>query len=144
MTGFQPHPESGITAAGRPTKRIMIEDLARACGVDHVEVVDPYDLMAAKDAFARLLQVEGVAMVIARRICATQAIKTMRPKKPAPYHVDPEICIGCRLCLSEFGCPALLWIDEEGKAQIDATLCMGCDVCGQVCPQGAIILEEVA
>ena len=71
MTGFQPHPESGITAAGRPTKRIMIEDLARACGVDHVEVVDPYDLMAAKDAFARLLQVEGVAMVLARRICAT-------------------------------------------------------------------------
>jgi len=144
MTGFQPHPESGITATGRPAKRIMIEDLARACGVDHVEVVDPYDLEAAKDAFTTMLQAEGVAMVIARRVCATQAIRAMRPKRPVPYHVDPGMCIGCRLCLSEFGCPALLWIDEEGRARIDATLCMGCGVCSQVCPQGAIILGEAA
>ncbi len=143
MTGFQPHPESGITATGRPTKRIMIEDLARACGVDHVGVVDPYDLEAAKDAFARMLKVDGVSMVIARRICATQAIRAMRPNRPVPYRVDPEICVGCRICLSEFGCPALLWVDEEEKARIDATLCMGCGVCGQVCPQGAITMEEV-
>lgn len=144
MTGFQPHPETGRTAMGKPAKRIMIEDLARACGVEHVEVVDPYNLEATKTAFMRMLQEDGVAMVIARRTCATEAVRAMRPKRPVPYRVDPESCIGCRLCLSEFGCPALVWVDEEGKARIDETLCMGCGVCSQVCPHGAIGRAEAS
>ena len=144
MTGFQPHPESGRTAMGKPAKRIMIEDLARASGVERVEVVDPYHLDAAKGAFKRMLEAEGVAMVIARRICATQAVRAMRPHRPIPYRVDPESCVGCRLCLSEFGCPALAWVEEEGKARIDDVLCMGCGVCSQVCPRGAIIRREAS
>ena len=142
MTGFQPHPESGRTATGKPAKRIMIEDIARACGVEHVEVVDPYNLEEAKGAFTRMLQAEGVAMVIARRVCATQAIRAMRPNRPVPYRVDPESCTGCRLCLTQFGCPALGWDDDAGRARIDETLCMGCGVCSQVCPQGAIRKAE--
>jgi indolepyruvate ferredoxin oxidoreductase alpha subunit len=27
---------------------------------------------------------------------------------------------------------------KDGKAAIDQTLCVGCTVCGQVCPVGAI------
>jgi len=53
MTGFQPTPQTGRTAMGKPTKRIMIEDIARAAGVEHVEIVDPYDLEAAEAAFKR-------------------------------------------------------------------------------------------
>jgi len=144
MTGFQPNPQSGMTATAKPAKHIMIEDLARACGVEHVEVVDPYDLEAARDAFVRMLKADGVAMVIARRACATQAIRAMRPNRPVPYQVDPDLCVGCRLCLTQFGCPALGWIDETRKARIDETICMGCGVCGQVCPQGAIVREEAS
>ncbi|KON30897.1 hypothetical protein AC482_02700 [miscellaneous Crenarchaeota group-15 archaeon DG-45] len=142
MTGFQPHPESGRTATGKPAKPIWIEDLARASGVEHVEVVDPYDLEAAEGAFARMLEADGVAMVISRRACATEAVRAMRPERPVPYRVDPGSCIGCRLCLSAFGCPALVWMDEAGRPRIDAALCMGCGVCGQVCPQGAIAAVE--
>jgi indolepyruvate ferredoxin oxidoreductase alpha subunit len=138
MTGFQPHPESGQTAMGDVTKRVMIEDIAKACGVDSVEVVDPYDLEETEAAFTRMLKADGVAMVVARRICATEAVRRMRPKKPVPFHIDPELCVGCRLCLSTFGCPALSWIDEDGKASVDETLCMGCGVCSQICPQEAI------
>lgn len=43
-------------------------------------------------------------------------------------------------CL-KVGCPAVSM--EEGKAVIDRTQCVGCTVCAQVCPFGAIVKEEV-
>ncbi|MBT4320474.1 4Fe-4S binding protein, partial [Candidatus Bathyarchaeota archaeon] len=59
-------------------------------------------------------------------------------KKPVSYVIDEDVCSGCKLCLSGYGCPALMWNDETMKASIDTTLCMGCDSCAQVCPTKAI------
>jgi indolepyruvate ferredoxin oxidoreductase alpha subunit len=138
MTGFQTNPQMGRTATGDKVDPIMIEDIARASGVKHVEVVDPYDLEAAEEAFKRLLNAEGVAMVISRRVCAMVAVREMRPNRPPIYVVDQEACIGCKLCLNSYGCPALMWSEDEQRASIDTTLCMGCDSCAQVCPVDAI------
>ena len=55
-------------------------------------------------------------------------------------HVEPDKCRSCRSCL-KVGCPAVSM--EEGKAVIDHTQCVGCTVCAQVCPFGAIVKEEV-
>jgi indolepyruvate ferredoxin oxidoreductase alpha subunit len=133
MTGFQPNPQSGKTATGEPTKSISIEAIAKAVGVEHIEVTDAYDTKATEAAFKRMLQTEGVAMVISRRICATEAIRKMRPKRPVPYVVDESKCVGCKLCLSTFGCPGLNFDEAKKKASIDPTICMGCGVCAQVC-----------
>jgi indolepyruvate ferredoxin oxidoreductase alpha subunit len=138
MTGFQTNPQMGRTATGDKVDPIMIEDIARASGVKHIEVVDPYDLDAAEEAFKRMLRAEGVAMVISRRVCAMVAVREMRPNRPPVYVVDQDACIGCKQCLSSYGCPALMWNEDERKASIDNTLCMGCDSCAQVCPVGAI------
>ena len=138
MTGFQPNPQSGKTATGEPTKSVSIEDIAKAVGVEQIEVVDAYDTKAAEAAFKRMLLSTGVAMVISRRICATEAIRQMRPKRPVPYIVDEEKCVGCKLCLSTFGCPALNFDEGKKKASIDPTICMGCGVCAQVCSVGCI------
>ena len=50
------------------------------------------------------------------------------------------------LMVSEIGLGAE-WLErhsaEEGKAVIDRTQCVGCTVCAQVCPFGAIVKEEV-
>jgi indolepyruvate ferredoxin oxidoreductase alpha subunit len=138
MTGFQTNPQMGRTATGDKVEPIMIEDIARASGVKHVEVVDPYDLEKTEEAFKRMLEAEGVAMVIARRVCAMVAVRAMRPNRPNTYYVDHTICTGCKQCLSGYGCPALMWNEDERKASIDTTLCTGCDSCAQVCPVNAI------
>ncbi len=138
MTGFQTNPQLGVTAMGRKVEPIMIEDIARASGVKHVEVVDPYDLKEAENAFKRMLKAEGVAMVIARRVCAALAVRKMRPSRPPVFAVDHDTCIGCNQCHNIYGCPALMWDEDNRRAIIDTTLCMGCKCCVQVCPVGAI------
>ena len=138
MTGFQTNPQMGRTATGDKVDPIMIEDIARASGVKFVKVVDAYDMDAAEEAFKEMLEFNGVAMVISRRACAMVAVREMRPNRPPTYHIDQDACIGCKLCLSGYGCPALMWDDEPKKASIDTTLCMGCDSCAQVCPEKAI------
>ena len=138
MTGFQPNPQSGKMATGEETKSVSIEAIARAVGVEHIEVADAYDTKATEAAFKRMLLTEGVAMVISRRVCATEAIRQMRPKRPVPYEVDESKCVGCKLCLSTFGCPGLNFDEAKKKASIDPTICMGCGVCAQVCNVGCI------
>ncbi len=138
MTGFQTNPQMGITATGDRVEPIMIEDIARASGVKFVKVVDAYDMDAAEEAFKEMLEFDGVAMVISRRKCALVAVREMRPDRPPTYTVDHDVCTGCKLCLSGYGCPALMWDEETQKASIDTTLCMGCDSCAQVCPVKAI------
>ena len=142
MTGFQTNPQMGRTAMGDKVEPIMIEDIARASGVKFVEVVDSYDLEATEAAFKRMLEFDGVAMVIARRECAMIAVRNMRPKLPDVYEVDQDACIGCKLCLNTYGCPALMWDEETRKTSIDTTLCMGCSSCSQVCPVDAIHRRE--
>jgi indolepyruvate ferredoxin oxidoreductase alpha subunit len=142
MTGFQPTPQSGKNAMGGTAKKVLIEDIARAAGVDFLEVIDPFNLKATKEAFKRMLTAKGVSMVIVRRLCAMEALRNMRPNKPVPSFVREEACVGCRICLNQLGCPSLNWVDAEGKVAIDGALCTGCGVCAQVCPQGAIVKEE--
>jgi len=37
----------------------------------------------------------------------------------------------------------LKWNRETGKSEIDDMLCVGCGVCTDICPQGAIIKEAL-
>lgn len=53
-----------------------------------------------------------------------------------------EDCIGCRHCLDDFECPALLFDDATGRVDIDQVRCIGCGVCIHVCPEGAIVGRE--
>jgi len=44
MTGQQPNPGSGRTGMGERTRHIRIGDIAKACGVKNVKVVDSYNV----------------------------------------------------------------------------------------------------
>ncbi|ASJ05162.1 indolepyruvate ferredoxin oxidoreductase subunit alpha [Thermococcus barossii] len=135
MTGDQPNPGTGETPHG-PGKQIKIEEVAKALGADFVEVVDPYDIKATTETIKRALQVEGVSVVVTRRVCALYRIGELRRARiqwPI-YQVNEEKCTGCKICINAYGCPAIYWDAETGKAKIDELMCWGCGGCAQVCP----------
>ena len=49
--------------------------------------------------------------------------------------LDKGKCVGCKSCM-KIGCPALSVRDK--KAHIDATQCIGCGICTQMCRFGAL------
>lgn len=131
MTGYQPHPGTGITAQGEKTHKVSFEKIVRACGVSYVETIDPYNLTESIKVFKRVKEESGVRVVIAKRVCALLAKKL--DMKRVRFEVTEE-CIGCQKCL-KFGCPAIEWNGE--KAQINEQ-CSGCGVCAQICPVNSI------
>ena len=137
MTGHQQNPTTGYNIKGDPAGKIDLEALCRSMGFEHVRVVDPYDLAQTEAAVKAELAFEGPSVIISRRPCVL--LKYVKAK-PA-YHVCSEKCVGCKMCM-KLGCPAISF--REGKAVIDATLCVGCGVCAQLCRLGALQGGEMA
>ena len=130
MTGHQQNPTTGYNIKGDPAGKIDLESLCRAMGFQRVRVVDPYDLKETDRAVKEELKAEEPSVIISRRPCAL--LKYVKHK--APLKVNTSKCIGCKSCM-RIGCPAISI--KEGKAHVDATLCVGCGVCEQLCPVGA-------
>ncbi len=145
MTGFQPHPGVGKNAMGDEVDPVDIEGVCRAFGAK-VEVTDPFDLPGTREKLLRALEdPEGAKVLIVRRPC--QMLKGKDEKPPYRVFVDPRKCIGeacgCdRVCTRVFKCPGLIWDAKEGKSKVDEVICIGCGVCAEICPEGAIIKEE--
>ncbi|MBE6639979.1 MAG: indolepyruvate ferredoxin oxidoreductase subunit alpha [Ruminococcaceae bacterium] len=131
MTGHQQNPATGMNLRGEPAAKIDLEALCRAVGINRVRVVDPYDLKACNEAVKEELAVSEPSVIISRRPCVL--LKTVKAKKP--LIVDEAKCRGCKACM-RLGCPAISM--KNGKAKIDATLCVGCGVCKQLCAFDAI------
>ena len=131
MTGHQQNPTTGKNLYGDPVGKVDLEALARAIGINRVVVVDPYDLDACEKVIKEELAVEEPSLIISRRPCAL--LKEVKPK-PALF-VNDDKCRSCKMCM-KIGCPAISM--KDGKAKIDATLCVGCGVCTQMCAFSAI------
>jgi indolepyruvate ferredoxin oxidoreductase alpha subunit len=139
MTGHQDHPgvDWAVTEQ-RPAKKVDLEAVVRAMGVEKVKVVDAFMIEEVEAGLKECLDFDGPSVLITRGEC----IFVSRNPQP-PYHVDLEKCIACHMCF-RVGCPAIGQSmekypkNEKFKSHIDPTLCIGCDVCRQVCPTGAI------
>lgn len=142
MTGMQPTPGLGIRADGSPGKAIPLERAVAGCGVNFIEVVDPYDLKKMGSTIKLAAEyVEkpdgGVAVIIARHPCVIANRKEAVPKK-IPVKVT-EKCTTCNFCLDRFECPALYHDQELDRTNINHQLCVECGLCLQVCPKKAIV-----
>ncbi len=132
MTGHQEHPGTGHSIHGKPSPKIDIEGLCKAIGINRVIVVDPYNIEETTEAIKKEMALDEPSVIIARGPCIIRE----RIKFNAPYVVDTKACIKCGMC-HRVGCPAIEK-DEDGKSHINPLLCIGCDVCRQVCKPGAI------
>ncbi len=131
MTGHQQNPTTGYNIKGDPAAKVDLEALCRALGIARVRVVDPYDLKACEEAVQEELAAAEPSVIISRRPCVL--LKSV--KHEAPLNVDADKCRSCKKCM-KLGCPAISM--KDGKARIDATLCVGCGVCKQMCAFDAI------
>ena len=133
MTGHQPTPGSGKTAMGTEAKIIKIQDIAKAVGIEKVDVIDPYDIKVATAKIRETLDYQGPSVIISQRPCP------LLIERGQPREVKDE-CNACGVCVKAFGCPAISLKREH--AEIDASLCYGCGVCETVCPFEAIGRKE--
>jgi len=130
MTGHQPHPGTGNTMMGTISEKISIRKVLQALGVEHVVTGDPFKLDKSMIAVQEAAAFKGISAVIFKSPCIALVA-------PAPlYAVDLDKCTGCKLCIKELGCPAI--VKEKDKVRIDPALCYGCSICEQICPFKAI------
>jgi indolepyruvate ferredoxin oxidoreductase alpha subunit len=132
MTGHQDHPGTGISAQGKETRAVKLEDLVRGTGVSDVKVVSSFNMKELRAVVKEVLESPELSVVIVRGACAVRA-----RKRSAPRAVDTEKCNQCGVCLT-LGCPAIQ--TEDKRVLIDVALCVGdaCTICQQICPRQAI------
>ncbi|MCS7163843.1 MAG: indolepyruvate ferredoxin oxidoreductase subunit alpha [Thermodesulfovibrio sp.] len=143
MTGNQKTLSDHVSSFGEPVTPIVIENVVQGIGVKFIQAVDPYDFNSSikilKEAKKFLKENKEPAVIIFRHLC----VNTKEGLDANPiYNVKilKEVCKGCKVCITEFECPAIFFNEEEGKVDFDKTLCISCGCCVHVCPTKAIVL----
>ncbi len=131
MTGHQQNPTTGKNLRGEPAGKVNLEALCKALGYNRVTVVDPYDLAETERVIKEELAIDEPSIIISRRPCVMIKGTVHKP----PISVKKDKCVGCKQCM-KIGCPAISV--RDGKASIDETLCVGCNVCTQMCKLDAL------
>ena len=131
MTGNQPHPGTGSTITGAATKRLVLEDMCRAAGADHVDVIDPFKVKELEQLIRQRLAEDALTVIIARAPC-----QLVESRQAAAPRYEQEKCTRCHLCLS-IDCPAMEKTND-GYIAINTNVCTGCNLCAATCPVKAL------
>ncbi|MBN1125473.1 MAG: indolepyruvate ferredoxin oxidoreductase subunit alpha [Sedimentisphaerales bacterium] len=135
MTGHQEHPGTGLTLMGEKTTAVSIEQIGKACGIERVHTIDPYNVKETQRIIKQELESEKPSLIVSRAVCPLRA----RRKVGAIRRIENEKCRACGACL-KLGCPAIDGSKE--KPEINEYLCYGCGLCEQMCPFKAITDTE--
>ena len=139
MTGHQPTPALDRFEVSDRGRTVELEGLIKACGVEFLEVGDPYDyenfFQTVKRAADYASERKGPAVVISRRPCLMD--RNQPRTTPSSRFQVTDDCVSCGICQTDFGCPALVE-GENGQMTILEHACVGCGICQYVCPADAI------
>ncbi len=144
MTGFQGHP--GSCSQSNLMTQVSIEGIVKAIQPDELVRADSQDIPRLVDLIHTNVKKRGLKVLILEGVCALE-------RRRAGHVIDSlhritinsDSCIGekCRICASQFGCPAIAWNNDTKKPYIIDHLCTRCRACIGVCPQSAIIEERL-
>ncbi len=143
MTGNQPTPATGQGACGEPTEIVDMRSLVEGCGVKFIREANPYaleDFIPLLKEAVKYSRKNGPAVVISKYPCVLHRARQGGSGEIIPVEVS-DACDGCGYCIKHFGCPALIYHDdqEDKHVSIDPILCTACGVCLKVCPKGAFV-----
>ena len=136
MTGGQETPTTGEYISDEDKHVINIKNVIQSFGIEDITVVDQFKYKETREAITAAMGREGLSVIITTRPCALN----FKVKEPN-FYVDHNICISCRSCIG-VNCPPISMKQYENKEKknsyINPDMCVGCSVCSQVCPVGAI------
>jgi len=136
MTGGQETPTTGEFLPSKERHVISIKTVLESFGIQDITVVDQFKYKETKEIIDGAMKRDGLSIIITTRPCALN----FKIKEPN-FVVDQNICISCRSCIG-VNCPPISMKKYEGKEKensyINPDMCVGCSVCSQVCPVGAI------
>ncbi|MGD0231370.1 MAG: indolepyruvate ferredoxin oxidoreductase subunit alpha [Syntrophorhabdales bacterium] len=148
MTGLQEHAGTGYTLKGEPANMIDYEKLVSALGVTSIRKVDPYNLKETMETIKEEMEKDEASVVITENGPCMLHRREKRGFENPYFLVDTDACRGCKVCL-DLGCPAISWVDQEGKTKdgkkrkgtvsINRLQCPGCGLCAQVCKFESIL-----
>lgn len=74
-------------------------------------------------------------------------VLTYQKEGGGKWHLFPELCKGCGLCIEKCPKSVMCWSDELGvygtpAVEIDSEGCIYCGICEQVCPDTAILVAK--
>lgn len=75
MTGHQPNPGMSRTGMGEISPDIKVENVAKACGVKNVKVLNPADFKEVQETIKDYLNKKEVSVIVMRQMCALWARK---------------------------------------------------------------------
>ncbi len=135
MTGHQGNPVNGVTLQKRPTRELDLLLLVKALGVEDVHRVNAMDDKAVRSALSAAVKNDDLSVLIFESPC----VLITKERSPA-YEVKSD-CRACGIC-SRIGCPAIVCDPVTAKASVEATQCVGCSQCAQVCPHDCFVIAE--
>lgn len=133
MTGFQVNPGTDEEFQSSNTRRVNLDRIVEAIGVDYLKVIQPFEMDDAVDVIKEGLLGKGVRVIISREECAIT--RGRREPWQRIYEIDSKKCTFCKSCLRETGCPALSVkaMEDNQVMWIDPELCTGCSLCYTCC-----------
>jgi indolepyruvate ferredoxin oxidoreductase, alpha subunit len=131
MTGNQPHPGTGVTIKGMPTKTLNLEEVCRVAGADHVDVANPLQAKEFEALVKLRMSEDALSVIIARFPCRLLE----RRRDPMPRY-NRQACKKCGVCL-QISCPALTALPDK-YIEINPQMCTGCALCVSACPFQAL------